>query len=77
MKLYRLIPAVALLFASCSEDEMDRINTDYGNPPVSVINGRLMITDAITSTGFRPRAVTMPIILRCIMSRYSVRVITS
>ncbi len=52
MKLYRLIPAVALLFASCSEDEMDRINTDYGNPPVSVINGRLMITDAITSTGF-------------------------
>ena len=52
MKLYRLIPAVALLFASCSEDEMDRINTDYGNPPVSVINSRLMITDAITSTGF-------------------------
>ena len=55
MKLYRLIPAVALLFASCSEDEMDRINTDYGNPPVSVINGRLMITDAITSTGFFDR----------------------
>lgn len=52
MKLYKLIPVAALLLASCSEDEMDRINTDYGNPPVSVINGRLMITDAITATGF-------------------------
>ena len=53
MKLYRILPVVALLLASsCSEDEMDRINTDYGNPPVGVINGRLMITDAITSTGF-------------------------
>lgn len=52
MKLYKLIPAVALLFAACSEDEMDRINTDNGNPPIGVINGRLMITDAITSTGF-------------------------
>lgn len=52
MKLYKFIPAVALFLASCSEDEMDRINADYGNPPVSVINGRLMITDAITSTGF-------------------------
>lgn len=53
MKLYRILPVVALLLASsCSEDEMDRINTDNGNPPVGVINGRLMITDAITSTGF-------------------------
>lgn len=52
MKLYKFIPAVALLLASCSEDEMDRINTDYANPPVEIINGKLMITDAITSTGF-------------------------
>ncbi len=53
MKLYKFIPAAALLLmASCSEDEMDRINTDHGNPPIDVINGRLMITDAITSTGF-------------------------
>ncbi|MDE6395138.1 MAG: SusD/RagB family nutrient-binding outer membrane lipoprotein, partial [Duncaniella sp.] len=52
MKLYKFIPAVALLLASCSEDEMDRINTDYANPPIEIINGKLMITDAITSTGF-------------------------
>ena len=53
IRLHKLLPAVVvLLAASCSEDEMDRINTDYGNPPVSVINGRLMITDAITATGF-------------------------
>ena len=52
MKLYKFIPAVALLFASCSEDEMDRINTDYANPPVEILNGRLMITDAIMATGY-------------------------
>ena len=52
MKLYKFIPVVALLLASCSEDEMDRINTDYGNPPVEIINGKLMLTDAIVSTGF-------------------------
>lgn len=52
MKLYKLLPIAALLLASCTEDEMDRINTDHGNPPIENIDGKLMITDGIVSTGY-------------------------
>lgn len=51
-----ILPAVAvaasIALASCSEDTMDRINTDHSNPPIDVVNGKLMITDGIVSTGF-------------------------
>lgn len=44
--------AMALTQSSCSEDVMDRINTDNGNPPMDVITAKLMITDAMVSTAF-------------------------
>lgn len=52
MKKYLLFPIVALALTGCTEDVMDDINKDNGNPPVEVIDGKLMITDAITSTAY-------------------------
>lgn len=48
--IFYLLPALAL--ASCGEDVMDNINKDLANPPIEEMNGRLMITDAMTATAF-------------------------
>lgn len=48
--IFALLPA--LLLASCAESTMDSINKDLANPPVESMNGKLMITDAMTSTAF-------------------------
>lgn len=52
MKKYLLFSVAALALTSCTEDVMDDINKDNGNPPIEVIDGKLMITDAITSTAY-------------------------
>lgn len=53
MKKYIFLTAAAsLLLASCSEDVMDRINEDHGNPPIASIDGKLMITDAQVASGY-------------------------
>ncbi|MCM1518728.1 MAG: SusD/RagB family nutrient-binding outer membrane lipoprotein [Pseudoflavonifractor sp.] len=52
MKKYLIIPLAAFALVSCTEDVMDDINKDNGNPPIEVIDGKLMITDAITSTAY-------------------------
>lgn len=46
------IAIVGVLFASCSEDVMDRINKDEANPPAATVSAKFQITDAITSTGY-------------------------
>lgn len=48
--IFFLLPALAL--ASCDEDVMDSINKDLANPPIENMNGKLMITDAMTATAF-------------------------
>ena len=48
--IFFLLPALAL--ASCGEDVMDNINKDLANPPIENMNGKLMITDAMTATAF-------------------------
>lgn len=52
MKTY-LIPATALLLSlvSCTEDVMDRINENKGNPPIDIVYGKFEITDAMANTG--------------------------
>lgn len=52
--IFALLPA--LLLASCAESTMDSINKDLANPPVESMNGKLMITDAMTSTAFSGKA---------------------
>jgi len=51
-KVINIFSAIVLTFAlwSCSEDIMDKINTDVNDP--TVIASRLIITDAMTSTAF-------------------------
>lgn len=43
---------LGLLTVSCSENLMDDINKDEGNPPAGVVNAKFQISDAITSTGY-------------------------
>ena len=52
MKTY-LIPATALLLSlvSCTEDVMDRVNENKGNPPIEIVYGKFEITDAMANTG--------------------------
>ena len=52
MKKYILLTLAAAALTSCTEDMMDRINQDHGNPPLETVNGKLQITDAIVSTAF-------------------------
>ncbi|MGM9802683.1 MAG: SusD/RagB family nutrient-binding outer membrane lipoprotein [Muribaculaceae bacterium] len=48
--------AIAAMFAlaltACSEDTMDKINEDKGNPGIELVPSRLLVTDAMTSTAF-------------------------
>lgn len=41
---------VALAFASCSEDQMDHINTDEQHSSISIVDGNYSITDAEVNT---------------------------
>jgi len=52
MKTKYLFAAVltALMATSCSDDTMDRINTDTAHPAANVVDAKFQITDAITST---------------------------
>lgn len=52
LKYFSVLAVAALSLASCSEDLMDRINKDEGNPSSKVIPGKFGLTDAITSTVF-------------------------
>ena len=52
MKKYMLYLLPALALASCGEDTMDNINKDLANPPIENMNGKLMITDAMTASAF-------------------------
>lgn len=52
MRKYIFLTLAAAALTSCSEDMMDRINEDHGNPPLETVNGKLQITDAIVSTAF-------------------------
>ncbi len=56
MKKYILLTLAAAALTSCTEDMMDRINQDHGNPPLETVNGKLQITDAIVSTAFNVSA---------------------
>ncbi len=42
--------AAAMLLSSCSDDQLDRINTDEQHPSSALISGELSITDAEVST---------------------------
>lgn len=46
------ISAVSMMTASCSEDTMDRINTDEAHPGASVVSAKFQLTDAIVSSVF-------------------------
>lgn len=53
MKLkYITIALLAIMFTSCSEDLMDRINTDNANPPAEAVDGKFVIPGAIMSSAF-------------------------
>ena len=52
MKKYLYIALLGLLATSCTEDVMDSINKDQGNPPASSIDAKFQITDGIMSTAF-------------------------
>ncbi len=42
-----------LILPACSEDEMDRINTNTSTPPVSSVDARFQLSDAIMSMAYR------------------------
>ena len=48
----------AMLFTACSEDIMDRINTDEAHPGIN-INAKLQLTDTEVSTVSQPFAAPM------------------
>lgn len=50
LNLSVLLPLLALL--SCTDDVMDRINSNTSTPPASAVSARIQLTDAITSTVF-------------------------
>jgi len=52
MKLKYILGLVltSTLAVSCSEDTMDRINTDESHPGVDIVNGKFQITDAEVAT---------------------------
>jgi hypothetical protein len=53
MKLkYLLISLLALTFASCSEDLLDRINEDKANPQSEAVDGKFVIPGAIMSSAY-------------------------
>ena len=53
MKLkYLFIGLVAILFTSCSEDLMDRINVDKANPAAETVDGKFVIPGAIMNTAY-------------------------
>ena len=53
MKLkYLFIALLALTFASCSEDLMDRINEDKANPVGESVDGKFVIPGAIMNSAF-------------------------
>ena len=53
MKLkYLFIGLVAIMFASCSEDLMDRINVDNANPASETVDGKFVIPGAIMSSAY-------------------------
>lgn len=53
MKLkYLFIGLVAILFTSCSEDLMDRINVDKANPAAESVDGKFVIPGAIMNTAY-------------------------
>lgn len=53
MKLkYLFIALLAITFASCSEDLMDRINEDKANPTGESVDGKFVIPGAILSSAF-------------------------
>ncbi|MBR5685985.1 MAG: SusD/RagB family nutrient-binding outer membrane lipoprotein, partial [Muribaculaceae bacterium] len=53
MKLkYIIIALLAIMFTSCSEDLMDRINVDKANPAAETVDGKFVIPGAIMNTAY-------------------------
>lgn len=50
MKYIFGVALASLVFASCSEDQMDSINKDQRHPSVNVVDAKFQITDAEVST---------------------------
>lgn len=71
------ISAVSMMTVSCSEDIMDRINTDQAHPGESVVSAKFQLTDAIVSSVSLPTRVTSPGMLLLIQSKFWVQVTTS
>lgn len=57
-KLYNILTLsvcsllISLFATSCTEDEMDKINTNTSTPPVSMVDARFQLSDAIMSMVF-------------------------
>ena len=58
-----------LALGACSEDTMDSINRNEGNPPVDAVPARLQIADAIMSTGFSASSGDYSFYLSCLMEQ--------
>ena len=53
MKLkYITIALLAIMFTSCSEDLMDRINVDKANPAAETVDGKFVVPGAIMNTAY-------------------------
>ena len=46
------LSAAVLVFASCGEDTMDKINKDTHHPTAEIVSARLQLSEAIMSTAF-------------------------
>jgi len=51
-KIYALLLGTLVLTAACSDDVMDRINTDEQHPALPVIDGKFLLTDAEVATSY-------------------------
>lgn len=71
MKLSRYIAfsAAMLALAACSEDTMDSINKNEGNPPVDAVPVRLQISDAIMASGYTTSSGDYSFYLSCLMEQ--------
>lgn len=66
---YILFSAAMLALGACSEDTMDSINKNEGNPPVDAVPVRLQISDAIMGSGFTASSGDYSFYLSCLMEQ--------
>lgn len=66
---YILFSAAMLALGACSEDTMDKINKNEGNPPVDAVPVRLQISDAIMGSGFTASSGDYSFYLSCLMEQ--------